>query len=470
MPTQPPTAAMRGHDTLEMRVRFKPAPVVIALVILSAAYALAQLPPIGRRPVFGYMSSFAIVIGAAFLVPAIMYGLARLGRMTLRRRLGVEGLLAHANLTSAIPRLSISVAALAVSLAMMVAIAVMIGSFRDTVVYWVGQTLKADLFIGPGIRPTVGSEQTVSEDVIATLAAHPAVEALDRFRNVDLIFDGNLAVLGGGSFDVVLDYGGLLFKSPENAREAVRGSIDEDAVIISEPFATRYHKRDGETIDIPTPQGVKPFRIVAIYYDYASDRGVVIMDRGIFRKYFGELPPTGVAAYLKPGADPEKVRSEMLDMLDEGHRAFIFSNRTLRGEILQVFDSTFAITYALELIAIAVAMLGVAGTLLTLVLERRRELSLLRLTGADRRQVRRMVIIEAALIGAVSQGIGILVGFGLSMVLIYVINVQSFGWTIQFHVPLAFLIQASIAVVIATSIAGIYPARRAAQLVLSHDE
>ncbi len=123
-------------------------------------------------------------------------------------------------------------------------------------------------------------------------------------------------------------------------------------------------------------------------------------------------------------------------MLDEGHRAFIFSNQTLRGEILVVFDSTFAITYALELIAIAVAMLGVAGTLLTLVLERRRELSLLRLTGADRRQVRRMVIIEAALIGAVSQGIGLAVGFALSMVLIYVINVQSFGWTIQFHMPL----------------------------------
>jgi putative ABC transport system permease protein len=293
---------------------------------------------------------------------------------------------------------------------------------------------------------------------------------MDRFRNVDLVFEGNLAVLGGGSYDVVLDHGGLLFKSPENAREAVRNSIGQDAVIISEPFATRYHKRDGDILQIPTPAGVKPFRIVATYYDYASDRGVVVMDRATFAKYFGELPPTGVAAYLKPGADPETVRSEMLEMLDEGHRAFIFSNKTLRGEILQVFDSTFAITYALELIAIAVAMLGVAGTLLTLVLERRRELSLLRLTGADRRQVRRMVIIEAALIGAVSQGIGLAVGFALSMVLIYVINVQSFGWTIQFHVPLAFLVQASIAVVIATSIAGIYPARRAAQLVLSHDE
>ncbi len=209
------------------------------------------------------------------MVPAIMYGLARLGRTTLRRRLGVEGLLAHANLTSAIPRLSISVAALSVSLAMMVAIAVMIGSFRDTVVYWVGQTLKADLFIGPGIRPTVGSEQTVSEDVIATLASHPQVAALDRFRNVDLVFEGNLAVLGGGSYDVVLDHGGLLFKSPENARDEVRKAIGQDTVIISEPFATRYHKRDGDILQIPTPAGVLPFRVAAIYYDYASDRGVV---------------------------------------------------------------------------------------------------------------------------------------------------------------------------------------------------
>jgi putative ABC transport system permease protein len=465
-----PTAAMRGHDTLDMRVRFKPMPLVIAIVLLVIAFALAQLPAIGRRPVFGYMSSFTIVIGAAFLVPAIMYGLARFGRTFLRRRLGVEGLLAHANLTSAIPRLSISVAALSVSLAMMVAIAVMIGSFRDTVVYWVGQTLKADLFIGPGIRPSVGSEQTVSEDVIATLSKHPQVEAIDRFRNVDFDYQGNLAVLGAGSYDVVLDRGGVLFKSPANAREEVRRAIGQDVVLISEPFAMRYHKQPGDTLDIPTPKGVIPFRVAAVFYDYSSDRGVAIINRPTFAKYFGELQPTGIAAYLKPGADVDKVRSEMLDMLDEGHRAFIFSNATLRSEILNVFDSTFAITYALELIAIAVAMLGVAGTLLTLVLERRRELSLLRLTGADRRQVGRMVIIEAALIGAVSQGIGLAVGLALSLVLIYVINVQSFGWTIQFHLPLAFLVQSSIAVVIATSIAGIYPARRAAQLVLTHDE
>ena len=466
----PPTAAMRGHDTLEMRTRLRPVMLVAPLVVLALAYGLALLPAIGRRPMFGYASSFAIVIGASLLVPAIMFGLAALSRSTLRRRLGVEGLLAHANLTAAIPRLSISVAALSVSLSMMVAIAVMIGSFRETVVYWVGQTLQADLFIGPGIRPSVGSSQTVSEEVIAAVGAHPDVVALDRFRNVDLVYEGNLAVLGAGTFDVVLSHGTLLFKSPADARARLRQAIGQDAVIISEAFANRYDKQDGETLTLETPHGPMDFTVAAVFYDYASDRGVVVMDHGTFRRHYGDLPSSGVAAYLKDGADLERVRGEMLARLDEGHRAFIYSNRTLRTEVLRVFDSTFAITYALELIAIVVAMLGVAGTLLTLVLERRRELSLLRLTGADRRQVQRMVIIEAALIGAVSQGIGLAVGFALSMVLIYVINVQSFGWTIQFHVPLAFLVQATIVVIIATSLAGIYPARRAAQLVLTHDE
>ena len=127
--------------------------------------------------------------------------------------------------------------------------------------------------------------------------------------------------------------------------------------------------------------------------------------------------------------------------------------------MLRVFDSTFAITYALEIVAVVVAMLGVGATLLTLVIERRRELSMLRLVGAARRQVRRMVVIEAALIGAASQAIGLIVGLLLSVLLVYVINVQSFGWTIQFHVPMLFLAQVSVAVVVATALAGVYPAR-----------
>ena len=466
----PPTAAIRGSDRLEMRVRLGVRAIAAPLLVLAAAIGLAQLGPVNGRPLFGYASAVAIIVGASLLVPVLLFGLARLVRRPLRRLLGAEGLLAHAHLASAIPRLSISVAALSVSLAMLVAVAVMIGSFRDTVVYWVGQTISADLFVGPGVQPTVGSAQTLSPEVVDAVRTHPGVEAVDSFRNMDLVYRGNLVVLGAGQFDVVRSHGRLLFKTPADGRAALARAIGADAVVVSEAFASRYGAAPGDTLQLPTPAGDKPFRVEGVYYDYAVDRGVVAMDRGTFVKHFGDLPPTSLAVFLRDGAEPDQVRREIIDGLEDGRRAFIYTNRALRAEVLRIFDSTFAITYALELIAIAVAMLGVAGTLLTLVLERRRELGMLRLIGAARRQVQRIVVVEAALIGAASMLIGLAVGLALSLVLVFVINVQSFGWTIQFRIPWIFLAQVSVVVVIATALAGLLPARQATRLVVEHEE
>ncbi|MEZ5420252.1 MAG: FtsX-like permease family protein [Vicinamibacterales bacterium] len=466
----PPTAAMRGSDRLETRVRLHRSAFGLPVLILVLAGILASLGPIDGRPLFAYASAFAIIIGVALLVPAIIFLIARVLARPLSAVLGVTGRLAHAHFTAAIPRLSISIAALSVALAMTVAIAIMVGSFRETVMYWVGQTLQADLFIGPGVRPTTGSGQTLSADVLAAVRAHPDVEALDTFRNLDLVYQGNLVVLGAGELDVMRTHGTLLFKAPRDGRAALAGAVGRDAVLVSEPFASKYGVQPGSVIRLSTRQGEVPFTVAAVYYDYALDRGIVVMDRPVFARYFGDLPPTSAAAYLREGADPERVRSEIIAAMDEGHRAFVYTNRALRAEVLRIFDSTFAITYALELIAIAVAMLGVAGTLLTLVLERRRELTMLRLIGALKRQVQRVVVTEAALIGATSMAIGLVVGVALSVLLVYVINVQSFGWTIQFRVPVLFLAQVSLAVVAATAVAGFYPARRATRLAVDHEE
>ena len=247
----PPTAAIRGSDRLEARVRLGLRTLLAPLAVLGGAFGLAQLGPVDGRPLFGYASAFATIVGASLLVPVLLFGLARLVRQPLRRLLGAEGLLAHAHLASAIPRLSISVAALSVSLAMMVAVAVMIGSFRDTVVYWVGQTLQADLFIGPGVQPTVGSAQTLSSEVIDAVRRHPDVEAVDTFRNLDFVYQGNLVVLGAGQFDVVLSHGALLFKAPADGRAALRRALGADAVVVSEAFANRYGTAPGDTLQLP---------------------------------------------------------------------------------------------------------------------------------------------------------------------------------------------------------------------------
>jgi putative ABC transport system permease protein len=456
-----PMDSLRSTQAMVAASRPRRSSLLIAAVCLVAAAAFAALPAVDGLPIFGFMAALAIVFGQAFLVPSVLFLLSRYARSPARA-FGIESRLAHANLAHAIPRLSVSVAALAVSLAMLVAIAVMIGSFRETVIYWVNQTLQADLYVATARRSNLDSQATISPALEAAIAADREVAAVDRFRTVTLPFRERLIVAGAGDFRVLLSHSTLVFKSPRDGREAMREAIGQDALVVSEAFALRFGVGRGETVYLPTAHGPHPFRVSAIYYDYSTDRGVVVMDRRTFTRHFGDLPPTSLTVYLKPGASADTVRERLLTQLGEAHRVFIHTNSSLRAEVLRIFDSTFAITYTLEAIAILVAILGVTGTLVTLIIERRRELALLRLVGADLRQIRRMIVLESGFLGVVGQALGLFSGLALALILIYVVNVQSFGWTIQFHAPVAFLLQSSLLVILSTSLAGLYPARFAA--------
>ena len=459
-----PIAAVRDVDRF---VRDRGVPrrsAALAMLLFGAGWWLSTREAVGGLPVFGLGAALLVVFGAAALVPALLDLLRRV-RLPWRW-FGLEGLLAHANLSASVSRLAVSVAALVVSLAMLAAMAIMVGSFRDTVGYWVGQTLQGDLFVATADRAPLGPAVTISAATERRLAAHPAVAALDRFSHVDLSYGParDLIILGAGDFEVRLEHGGLLLKTPTDGRAAMRRAVGADAVVVSESFAIKHDVAVADRIELDTPQGARPFQVVAVYYDYSSDRGLVVMDRTTFARHYGAQRPTGLTLYLEPDADPEAVREELLAGAGPDHRLFIRTNAALRAEVLRIFDATFAITYALEAIAIFVAIIGVAATLVTLTLERRRELAMLRQLGAGRGQIRRMVVIEAAMLGMLSQGVGLPVGVVLSLILIYVVNVQSFGWTIQFHLPLGFLAQSTLLIAVTTALAGLYPARIATRL------
>ena len=458
-----PLAAVRGDRDLAARARL-PRRFVVGPAILFASGALLALPgPVGGLPVFGMLAALAVVLGAATLMPAVLVAFRRVAGSAMARWGRVEGRLAHANLGAAIPRLSISVAALAASLAMMVAIAVMVGSFRETVAYWVGQTLQADLFVAASRQGPRDGRAAISEGTEAVIAAHPAVAAIDGFASVEARHGGSMITIGAGRFDVVTARGGLQFKAPADGRAAMARAAGRDAVVVSEAFALKHGAGPGDRIELATPGGPVRFDVAAVYYDYSSDRGVAVMDAATFAHHFGARRPAGLSVYLAPGADPETVRDELRTALGPERRLFINTNASLRTSVLRIFDATFAITYALEAIAIAVSMFGIAATLLALALERRREIAMLRLVGAESRHLRRMIVIEAGALGVVAQAVGLGVGLALSVILIYVINVQSFGWTIQFHLPVGFLTQATVAVVAGSAVAGLYPARLAAR-------
>jgi putative ABC transport system permease protein len=247
---------------------------------------------------------------------------------------------------------------------------------------------------------------------------------------------------------------------------------DANTVVVSEPFSYKHHVKAGDSLALSLGAVQQFFKIVDVYYDYSSERGNIIMDRNTLLKYLPDEAPSNLAVYVTPDTPVAQVRSEIMQAAG-GHRILIFSNANLRGEAIRIFDRTFAITYAMEAVAIVVAVMGVAGALLALVIDRRRELGLLRFLGAAKNQIRKLILLEAALLGLLANVAGVILGFAISLVLIFVINKQSFGWTIRFHWPVAIQLVALTSVYIATVVAGLYPAELAVRLnplEVVHDE
>jgi putative ABC transport system permease protein len=221
--------------------------------------------------------------------------------------------------------------------------------------------------------------------------------------------------------------------------------------------------KSGAVLSVPLGARSVKLTVAGIYYDYANDRGFVLVDRGTLLRYLPNQPATNIAVYVKAGYDALEVRRKLEARLRD-YTLMIAPNDVLRKGAIEVFDRTFAVTYALEAVAIIVAMLGAANSLLALVLDRRREIGLIRYLGAAQQQVRSMILSEAALLGLLAGSLGLALGAGLSLVLIYVVNKQSFGWTIQFHPPALLLGSALLLVWVVTILAGVYPARFAARL------
>jgi putative ABC transport system permease protein len=310
---------------------------------------------------------------------------------------------------------------------------------------------------GAGMHPAIPAQ---AAGIVASI---PGVAATDLFHALEFRFRGERATLGAGNLDIVRRYGRLRFLRGEDRDAILRSLPDHDRAIVTEPFANKFAVQVGDRLAIPLAGRTVTFTVAGIYYDYSSSQGILIVDRSTLLKYLPDQPGTNIAVYLKPGAAVDSVQHEM-QLRTAGMGVRIAPNRELRRLSMQVFDRTFSITWALEAVAIVVAMLGAANSLLALVLDRRRELGLLRHLGASPPQIRGMILTEAAFLGLFAAILGLALGFALSLLLIFVVNKQSFGWTIQFYPPWLLLSGALLLIWCVTVLAGIYPACIAARL------
>ena len=213
-----------------------------------------------------------------------------------------------------------------------------------------------------------------------------------------------------------------------------------------------------------TLQGWQPFRVIGIFYDYSSSEGEILMGLDLYRKLWNDPAITAIGLRLAPGQDPDKVTRNLQDGLQDGQSLLIRANRTLRSDVLTVFDRTFAITIALRLLATLVAFVGVLSALFLLQIEKQREVGILRALGLTGAELRKMVLIETGLMGLTAGLLALPTGYLLSLILIYVINKRSFGWTLQMAVEPGVLIQGVLIALAAALLAGIYPAWRLSRI------
>jgi putative ABC transport system permease protein len=357
---------------------------------------------------------------------------------------------------------------LSTAIAVLTAVGIMVGSFRQTVLVWMDDILQADLFLSPAVPTGADRHPTMAAEIPAQLAQLPEVDAIESLRTYEVRYKGLPVTLGGMDARANASIAGRRrkrsFLSGAPAAGVFRQLIGNDTVIVSEPFANKHGARAGDRLTLSLGGKLRSFRILDIYYDYSSERGVILMDRATLLRYLPGSEPSNVAVYLKPGV-PLDQGQRAVEGVIAGRRVAVVRNRTLRDQGIQIFDRTFAITYVLEALAVFVAVTGVGGALLALVIDRRREFGLLRFLGADHRQIRRIILFEAGLLGVLANIMGVILGLILSLLLIHVINKQSFGWTIQFHWPVLVLLSALSIVYIATVLSALYPARIATSLV-----
>src|SRR5581483_2973485 len=382
----PPAIAMRAQGFERRRPRFGARAALAGLVLLAAAWGCTRAPALDGVPVFGYAAGLLIMFGGSLCTPLAVETLARAGTALAARRPTLA--LAAANLAGAPVRTAVAVAGLAVAIGMMVAIAVLVASFRTTVVAWAGETLRADLFVRPLGLGDASNETGFAPSVARRIAAVPGVAEVDTFRGIQVPFGGRLTNVGATDLSLIARRRHLRLIGVRDVPALARSLSGGNAVLVSEPFASKFGVAAGDTIALRTPSGPAALHVAAVYNDYSSDAGFVLMDVRTYRRLFRDDRVDSIAVYARANADLPRLRT--------------------------------AIVRALEL-------------------ERRREFGILRYLGVTTGGVRAVVLAEAAAIGVLGGMLGIVVGLLLALVLVFVINRQAFGWLIELYVPWPFL-------------------------------
>ena len=466
----PPAGALRRSNIEERSRTLMPWISGFAIVLLVVG-ALLLMPDLGI--VVSFAGLFAVILGSALLTPLLTQGLMNGAQRVAGAFSGIIGRMAPRYVTRSLSRTSVAVAALMVSVSVIIGVGVMIDSFRGTVSVWLNDVLQADIYVSP---PSLNANQVLTSlepDTLRQLEAFPGIVRTATQRGVDVpvLWDESSAPAVTEDMTTIRlnalsdDLAGAdrRYRSSVGDWRETWQAVENGAITINEPMANRFDLSVGDTLVLLTDRGRQPFEIagVAVGFDVSA---TAYMHDPVFRTFWDDEGVSAIALFVEPGVDVDDKVTELRQSLSTDGEVVVRSNLGTREEALAVFDRTFAITIALQILAVIVAFIGILSTLMSLQLERTREIGILRSNGMTRRQLWRLSLYETGLIGSSAGLLALPTGLALAAILIYIINLRSFGWSMEMQLAPSEFVQAFLVALTAALLAGVYPAWRMSRI------
>jgi putative ABC transport system permease protein len=460
--TRVPARAAMARSLIEVRMRRRlPGVSAAGAIALLSALVLMRLP--GESPRLAFAALFTLVFGCALLAPGVSVILLRALRAPSALFGGWLGRLALRTVAANLSRTAVAIAALTVALSATVGVGVMVDSFRRSVSNWLDLTMRADLYVG---LPGSPGERAIAPEVMARVAAVSGVAELSAGRGVSV-----LAELDADTRPVELvvlkmarkSYAG--FQLLEGDASEVWPAFDgAGAVLVSESLARRAALAPGSSVRLQSDRGVVGFPVAAVYRDYGSEHGAIVMARATYDRYWDDPAVSTLGVYAAENVDLDLLGARVRDAVGGDQQLVVRATAAIKEASMDVFDRTFTITAVLRGLATIIAFVGILSALMALALERAREIAVLRAQGLTPLQVWQLVQTQTGVMGLIAGLLSVPVGIAMALVLILVINVRSFGWSMDVHVDPVILLQSVALAMAAALIAGIYPAYRMATI------
>jgi putative ABC transport system permease protein len=402
--------------------------------------------PAGIAGAFGFLIGSSLLVGLAEVM-AYPFLKRLLGRLA-----GLPGKVAAGNIHWNLSRTAVAVAAFMVALSMSVGLGTMIGSFRHSVARWLDAQISGDLYISSMDSAAVPA--WLYEDLLRL----PGVADVDPYRSVPVSYRGTTVFASGVDAAVLQRRASFRFRRG-GAKNWDR--VREGEAIVSESFARRFEVQEGEFVVLDGVRGPEKLRVAGVFFDYTSEHGVVMMDRSRYLGLWSDPEIDSLGIFIDPN-EPRRAEVEA-EVVRRARAAGLpaLARDDLHANALRVFDATFSVTRPMRSIALVVAFFGVAGALLTLFLERRKEFGIFRALGFGTLQVSAMTVLEGLAMGLLSFGLSIGVGTGMAAILLRVINLRSFHWTVFFHLSAGPYVVALATALLAAAGASLYPVLKA---------